>query len=256
MLQTIDLTKTYQLAHQEVHALKGISMQVDAGEMLSIMGPSGSGKSTFMTLLGCLDTPTSGQLLIENTDISQYQETELAKIRNEKIGFVFQSFNLLTDMTALENVALPLFYARMSKTERLQKAALALEKVGLGDRMGHTPLELSGGQQQRVSIARALVNNPALLLADEPTGALDTKTSHEIMELLSELNAQGTTLVIITHEPEIAECTKRILWLRDGEILSDEPNTPKQAYLESASSEESKGATGDGDVEGLGEGSA
>ena len=250
MIETIDLTKTYQVAQQEVPALKGISIRVDQGEMLAIMGPSGSGKSTFMTLLGCLDTPTSGQMLIEGVDISQYEEKELAHIRNQKIGFVFQSFNLLNDMSALDNVALPLFYARMPKAERLEKAAAALEKVGLAERMHHTPLELSGGQQQRVSIARALVNDPALLLADEPTGALDTKTSHEIMELLMALNAKGTTLIIITHEPEIAHCTKRILWLRDGEIMTDTPNEPQSAYAPEAEFDSEPSASDSSESEG------
>jgi len=188
------------------------------------MGPSGSGKSTLMTLLGCLDTPSSGSLLLDDLDVSTASEVELSGIRNLKIGFVFQSFHLLPDMSALENVALPLFYARRPKQERLQKAQEALEKVGLGDRVHHRPLELSGGQQQRVSIARALVNEPSLLLADEPTGALDTQTSYEIMRLLQELNAQGSTLVIITHEPDISRCCKRIVILRDGLIESDQSN--------------------------------
>lgn len=226
MIETIALTRTYKIGNQEVQALKKTSIKINEGEMVSIMGPSGSGKSTLMTLLGCLDQPSSGKLLIDNQDISKYSEKELSKIRNKKIGFVFQSFNLLNDMNILENVALPLFYSRVPKEERLNLAEKALKKVGLGNRLKHKPLELSGGQQQRVSIARALVNTPALLLADEPTGALDTKTSYEIMNLLKELNDQGVTIVIITHEPDIARCTKRIITLRDGIITSDKQNTP------------------------------
>lgn len=226
MLVTRELVKTYRMAQQEVQALKGVSFSIEAGEMVAIMGPSGSGKSTLMTLLGCLDTPTSGSLQLDDLDVSTASEIELSHIRNQKIGFVFQSFHLLPDMTALENVALPLFYARRPKAERQAKAQAALEHVGLGERVHHRPLELSGGQQQRVSIARALVNRPALLLADEPTGALDTATSYDIMRLLQELNQQGSTLVIITHEPDIARCCKRIMVLRDGLIESDTPNTP------------------------------
>lgn len=228
MLITRDLVKSYQMAQQEVQALKGVSIQINQGEMVAIMGPSGSGKSTLMTLLGCLDTPTSGQIELDGVDVSKANEVELSLIRNRKIGFVFQSFHLLPDLTALENVALPLFYARIPKAERLEKAAAALEHVNLKQRMHHRPLELSGGQQQRVSIARALVNQPSLLLADEPTGALDTRTSYDIMRLLQELNHQGSTLVIITHEPDIARCCQRIIILRDGEIESDQANEPWQ----------------------------
>ncbi len=226
MLVTQNLVKTYRMAQQEVQALKGINLNIEAGEMVAIMGPSGSGKSTLMTLLGCLDTPSSGSLTLDGMDVSAATEVELSQIRNLKIGFVFQSFHLLPDMSALENVALPLFYARRPRSERDAKAQQALTKVGLGDRVHHRPMELSGGQQQRVSIARALVNQPALLLADEPTGALDTQTSYEIMRLLQALNDQGTTLIIITHEPDIARCCKRIVILRDGIIESDTPNTP------------------------------
>ncbi len=226
MIETVDLAKIYKVGNQEVNALKPISLKIESGEFVAIMGPSGSGKSTLMTLLGCLDRPSSGKLLLDNLDVSKYNEKQLAKIRNQKIGFVFQSFNLLNDMNALENVSLPLFYSRMDKSKRLEKAKIALEKVGLVNRMMHKPLELSGGQQQRVSIARALVNTPTLLLSDEPTGALDTKTSYEIMKLFEELNNQGSTIVIITHEPDIAMCTKRIIWLRDGEIVKDIPNKP------------------------------
>lgn len=214
------------MAQQEVQALKGVSLKVETGEMVAIMGPSGSGKSTLMTLLGCLDTPTSGSLRLDDLEIQEADEVTLSQVRNHKIGFVFQSFHLLPDLSALDNVALPLFYARRPRAERDQKAQAALDRVGLGDRVHHKPMELSGGQQQRVSIARALVNNPALILGDEPTGALDTRTSYEIMTLLQELNAQGTTLVIITHEPDIARCCKRIITLRDGVLESDVPNTP------------------------------
>ncbi len=231
MLEARDLVKTYRMAQQEVQALRGVSFHVGAGEMVAIMGPSGSGKSTLMTLLGCLDTPTGGSLNLDGVDVSSASEVELSQIRNQKIGFVFQSFNLLSDMTALENVALPLFYARIPKAERLQRASDALKHVGLGERQEHTPIELSGGQQQRVSIARALVSKPALLLADEPTGALDTRTSYEIMRLLQDLNQEGSTLVIITHEPDIARCCKRVVVLRDGKIESDTPNTPWRPEL-------------------------
>jgi putative ABC transport system ATP-binding protein len=231
MLEARDLVKTYRMAQQEVQALRGVSFHVGAGEMVAIMGPSGSGKSTLMTLLGCLDTPTSGSLNLDGVDVSSASEVQLSQIRNQKIGFVFQSFNLLSDMTALENVALPLFYARIPKAERLQRASEALKHVGLGERQEHTPIELSGGQQQRVSIARALVSKPALLLADEPTGALDTRTSYEIMRLLQDLNQEGSTLVIITHEPDIARCCKRVVVLRDGKIESDTPNTPWRPEL-------------------------
>jgi len=231
MLEARDLVKTYRMAQQEVQALRGVSFHVGAGEMVAIMGPSGSGKSTLMTLLGCLDTPTGGSLNLDGVDVSAASEVQLSQIRNQKIGFVFQSFNLLSDMTALENVALPLFYARIAKTERLMRAENALKHVGLGDRLDHTPIELSGGQQQRVSIARALVSKPALLLADEPTGALDTRTSYEIMRLLQDLNHESSTLVIITHEPDIAKCCKRVVVLRDGKIESDTPNTPWRPEL-------------------------
>lgn len=231
MLEARDLVKTYRMAQQEVQALRGVSFHVGAGEMVAIMGPSGSGKSTLMTLLGCLDTPTAGSLNLDGVDVSSASEVELSQIRNQKIGFVFQSFNLLSDMTALENVALPLFYARIPKAERLMRATEALKHVGLGERQEHTPIELSGGQQQRVSIARALVSKPALLLADEPTGALDTRTSYEIMRLLQDLNQEGSTLVIITHEPDIARCCKRVVVLRDGKIESNTPNTPWRPEL-------------------------
>lgn len=226
MVAVQNLTKIYRMAKHELVALKGIQFEIAPGEMVAIMGPSGSGKSTLMTLLGCLDTPSAGQLWLDGQDISRCDEKQLAQLRNQKIGFVFQSFHLLPDLTALENVALPLFYARRPQAERLARAKQVLEKVDLGHRLYHKPLELSGGQQQRVSIARALVNHPALLLADEPTGALDSKTSYGIMKLLQELNTQGSTVVIITHEPDIARCARRIMWLRDGKIHSDQSNQP------------------------------
>jgi putative ABC transport system ATP-binding protein len=231
LIETISLTKTYQVGNQEINALRQISLTIGPGEFVAIMGPSGSGKSTLMTLLGCLDRPSSGKLLLDGEDISKFNEKALSRIRNQKIGFVFQSFNLLNDMNAVENVSLPLFYSRLPKPQRLKKTIAALEKVGLGNRLNHKPLELSGGQQQRVSVARALVNDPVLLLADEPTGALDTKTSYEIMHLFKELNDLGATIVIITHEPDIARCTKRIIWLRDGEIIKDIANQPNLEYL-------------------------
>ncbi len=226
MVEAINLSRVYTLGTEKIYALNNVSININEGDFVSIMGPSGSGKSTLMNILGCLDTPTSGVLKLDGEDISKYDERVLAKVRNKKIGFVFQNFNLLNDMTALENVSMPLFYARTTKADRKTKAVNALERVGLGNRMHHKPLELSGGQQQRVSIARSLVNNPSILLADEPTGALDTKTSYEIMTLFKELNEQGTTIIIITHEPDIARCTKRIIWFRDGKVVKDIPNEP------------------------------
>jgi len=226
MIETVNLSKTYQIGEESVEALKNVSIKINEGEFVSIMGPSGSGKSTFMTLIGCLDTPTSGSLMLDGIDVSKYNDQELSKIRNQKLGFVFQSFNLLGNITALENVALPLFYARTDKNKRNKKAEIALEKVNLENRLHHKPLQLSGGQQQRVSIARALVNEPSLILADEPTGALDTKTSYEIMSLFRDLNNQGKTIIIITHEPDIAQCTKRIILLKDGRVTQDKANEP------------------------------
>jgi len=215
--------KFYDLGETKVHALRGVDLQVDPGEFVAIMGSSGSGKSTLMNLLGCLDTPTSGRYFLEGTDVSQLDKRVLAGIRNRKLGFVFQGFNLLARTTALENVELPTLYARLPKEERLERARRALEMVGLEERIQHFTSQLSGGQQQRVAIARALVNRPSILLADEPTGNLDSRTSVEIMQILQVLNEQGLTIVLVTHEPDIAQFAKRIVVFRDGKIRKDEP---------------------------------
>ncbi|MEM9527007.1 MAG: ABC transporter ATP-binding protein [Bacteroidota bacterium] len=219
-----ELTKTYVMGQTKVHALAGIDLQINTNEYVALMGPSGSGKSTLMNLLGCLDTPTSGHYELDGKDVSKMDDTELANIRNEKIGFVFQTFNLLPRQTTLENVALPLVYAGVSKSERLARAQEVLESVGLGNRGTHRPNELSGGQRQRVAIARALVNRPSIILADEPTGNLDTKTSIEIMEIFEQIQANGNTVILVTHEPDIAEHAHRIVRLRDGLVEVDESN--------------------------------
>jgi putative ABC transport system ATP-binding protein len=224
VIQLQDVHKIYDTGEVEVHAVRGVSLTVQRGEFLAVLGASGSGKSTLMNLIGCLDRPTRGRYLLDGQDVSQLDRDELAEIRNAKIGFVFQGFNLLPRTTALENVELPLLYGRIRRhAEVTERAVRALELVGLGDRLDHTPSQLSGGQQQRVAIARALVNEPALILADEPTGNLDSRTSIEIMDVFQQLNARGITLVMVTHELDIARYARRNVVMRDGRIVSDEP---------------------------------
>lgn len=221
MISVKDLSKTYIMGPTKVHALRGITLDIQRNEFVALMGPSGSGKSTLMNLLGCLDTPTSGEYWLNGINVSTMEDNDLAEVRNKEIGFVFQTFNLLPRLTALENVALPLVYAGMNKTARRQKALQVLDAVGLGDRVEHKPNELSGGQRQRVAIARALVNDPSIILADEPTGNLDTKTSIEIMGILEQIHRQGNTVILVTHEPDIAEHAHRAVRLRDGMVESD-----------------------------------
>jgi putative ABC transport system ATP-binding protein len=229
IIETHEINKTYKMGSEIIQALKSVSISINRGEYVAFMGPSGSGKSTLMNIIGCLDTPTSGTYILNNKDVSDMTENELAGIRNMEIGFVFQTFNLLPRASCLENVALPLVYAGYSKAEREEKAFQALSNVGLGDRTKHRPNELSGGQRQRVAIARALVNNPSIILADEPTGNLDSKTSHDIMELFHELHSKGNTIIMVTHEDDIAHYAHRIVRLRDGLVETDKINpTPSR----------------------------
>jgi putative ABC transport system ATP-binding protein len=221
LIETVDLWKTYIMGSEEIHALRGVSVQIDRGEYVAIMGPSGSGKSTLMNLIGCLDTPSKGSYLLNGKQVSQMNDNELARIRNEEIGFVFQTFNLLPRATALHNVELPLVYAGIAAKDRQERAKVALQKVELGERMAHRPNELSGGQRQRVAIARALVNNPSILLADEPTGNLDSKTGQEIMALFERLHKAGNTIVLVTHEADVAAFAHRIIHIRDGKVEDD-----------------------------------
>lgn len=229
VIRLIDITKFFKLGEEVIRALNGVNLSISRNEYVALMGPSGSGKSTLMNIIGCLDTPTSGQYLLNGPDVAKLHDNELAVIRNKEIGFVFQTFNLLPRYSALENVALPLVYAGTGKSEREKRAAEVLRQVGLGDRMKHKPNELSGGQRQRVAVARALVNRPSIILADEPTGNLDTKTSHEIMNLFQEIHDTGNTIIIVTHEEDIARMARRVVRLRDGVVESDTINLPVDA---------------------------
>jgi putative ABC transport system ATP-binding protein len=224
-----DITKFYDMGEERVRALDGVSLGVERGEYVAVMGPSGSGKSTLMNLVGCLDTPTSGSYILNGREVARMTDDELAQIRNQEIGFVFQTFNLLPRTNALQQVELPLVYTGVPKKERHERAVKALEAVGLGDRMGHHPNELSGGQRQRVAVARALINNPSILLADEPTGNLDSQTGAEIMALFDELNSRGNTIILVTHEEDIAAHARRIVRLRDGKIREDRGNEDRTA---------------------------
>lgn len=224
VISTQNLSKTYDMGVTQVHALRTVDLKISKNDYVALMGPSGSGKSTLMNLLGCLDSPTEGNYFLDGTNVSTMTDSELAEVRNTKIGFVFQTFNLLPRLTALDNVALPLVYSGMSKADRHKRAQEVLDSVGLGDRVDHKPNELSGGQRQRVAIARALVNNPSIILADEPTGNLDTKTSIEIMTIFEKIHAAGNTVILVTHEPDISLHAHRIVRLRDGRIESDKIN--------------------------------
>lgn len=229
IIEIREITKFYKVGTQLVKALNGVDLHVNRNEFVALMGPSGSGKSTLMNIIGCLDTPTSGTYVLNNKDVSRLIDDELAEIRNKEIGFVFQTFNLLPRYSALENVALPLIYAGMGLKERNNRAVEVLKQVGLGDRMDHKPNELSGGQRQRVAVARALVNHPSIILADEPTGNLDTKTSYEIMGLIDEIHQQGNTIILVTHEEDIALHAKRVVRLRDGKVEKDEAQEKTEA---------------------------
>jgi len=233
IIETTDISKRYVMGSEVIQALKSVTISVNRGEYVAFMGPSGSGKSTLMNIIGCLDTPSTGRYILNNKDVSDMTESELAEIRNKEIGFVFQTFNLLPRMSSLDNVALPLIYAGLNKADRTEKAMLSLKNVGLENRAGHKPNELSGGQRQRVAIARALVNDPSILLADEPTGNLDSKTSYEIMDLFDQLYSKGNTIVMVTHEEDIAHYAHRIVRLRDGLVESDtiNPNPTKVGAL-------------------------
>ncbi|MFO8069715.1 MAG: ABC transporter ATP-binding protein [Alkalibacterium sp.] len=228
MIEITDIDKIYRLGGETIRALDKVTLSIQKGEFTSIMGPSGSGKSTLMNIIGLLDRFDSGKYLLNGTDVTGLSDSQLAGIRNKEIGFVFQSFNLMARMNVLENVMLPLVYAKVPSKERIERATEALEKVGLGDRLYHFTNEISGGQKQRVAIARAIVNKPSVLLADEPTGNLDSKTTQGIMRVFQDLNKEGTTIVMVTHEPEMAQYSKRIVHFRDGAITKDEPVTPKQ----------------------------
>ncbi|MEN8250452.1 MAG: ABC transporter ATP-binding protein [Bacteroidota bacterium] len=231
IIETSEIARLYKMGTEIVHALQSISISIDQGEYVAFMGPSGSGKSTLMNIIGCLDTPTSGNYILNNQDVSHLTENELAEIRNKEIGFVFQTFNLLPRATALDNVALPLIYAGYGRAEREEKAMQVLEDTGLADRATHKPSELSGGQRQRVAIARALVNDPSIILADEPTGNLDTKTSYDIMDLFQDLHDRGNTIIMVTHEDDISHYAHRIIKLRDGLVESDEINKDIRATI-------------------------
>src|SRR5947209_1159606 len=233
VIRVEDVHKYYELGETRVHALRGVDLTIEPGEFVAIMGSSGSGKSTFMNMLGCLDKPSSGKYLLEGTNVAKLDKKQLAEIRNRKLGFVFQGFNLLSRTTALENVELPTLYAHMEKAARFQRAKEVLEMVGLGERIHHFPSQLSGGQQQRVAIARALVNRPSILLADEPTGNLDSRTSVEIMQIFQDLNDRGLTILVVTHEPDIAQYARRTVVFRDGKIRHDDPvkNRPRAAEV-------------------------
>lgn len=229
IIETNSVSKLYEIGQETVYALRSISISIQRNEYVAFTGPSGSGKSTLMNLLGCLDTPTNGQYFLNDQDVSEMSDNALAAVRNREIGFIFQTFNLIPRMSALENVALPLVYAGVGKDDRLERAEKAMTDVGLADRLHHKPNELSGGQRQRVSTARALVNNPSIILADEPTGNLDSKTSNEIMELFDDLYRQGNTIILVTHEPDIANRSRRIIRLMDGLVETDQTHEPEIA---------------------------